>query len=323
MSKKLSTEEFINRSNKKHKDLYNYSQSVYVNSTNKVKIKCLKHGYFYQKPHDHFNGRGCEKCSYESNGKNRRKTTKDFIKKSKEIFGDRFGYLKTLYIKNNIPVIINCKKHGEFTQIPNIHLSNKSKGGCKKCKAESIKKINKTTDEFIEEAIKIHGNKYDYSLVNYKGVKSKVKIICKKHGIFFQQAYDHLQGVKCRKCANRGSTKYNIAQAERNKEKWINTESTFYILEFKSGVSNFIKIGVSINFKERLRVLKRETEFNVIDVILFKTNLYSAVIFEQFFMKNNLDYSKIPSIKFSGDTECFNIIIKEQLIAQANKFLIK
>jgi len=46
-----------------------------------------------------------------------------------------------------------------------------------------------TTEEFIERAIKIHGNKYDYSLVEYKNTDSKVKIICKNHGIFKQNEH--------------------------------------------------------------------------------------------------------------------------------------
>jgi len=40
-----------------------------------------------------------------------------------------------------------------------------------------------TTGEFIEKAITVHGNTYDYSGVEYVGSKSKVEIICPKHGI--------------------------------------------------------------------------------------------------------------------------------------------
>lgn len=41
-----------------------------------------------------------------------------------------------------------------------------------------------TTEEFIEKAKKVHGDKYDYSLVEYKDSRVKVKIICPKHGVF-------------------------------------------------------------------------------------------------------------------------------------------
>lgn len=42
----------------------------------------------------------------------------------------------------------------------------------------------KTKEQFIEDANKIHDKKYDYSLSDYKNCKKKVKIVCKKHGIF-------------------------------------------------------------------------------------------------------------------------------------------
>jgi hypothetical protein len=38
-----------------------------------------------------------------------------------------------------------------------------------------------TKQEFIERCKIVHGNKYDYSLVNYKNCMSKVKIICPEH----------------------------------------------------------------------------------------------------------------------------------------------
>jgi len=49
----------------------------------------------------------------------------------------------------------------------------------------------KTIEQFIKESKNIHGNKYDYSLVNYKNNRTNVKIICKKHGIFEQKPCKH------------------------------------------------------------------------------------------------------------------------------------
>lgn len=57
-----------------------------------------------------------------------------------------------------------------------------------------------TTEEFIERARKIHGNKYDYSKVEYINSKTKVCIICPEHGEFWQTPNDHLRGKGCRKC---------------------------------------------------------------------------------------------------------------------------
>ena len=58
----------------------------------------------------------------------------------------------------------------------------------------------KTTEEFIADAIRVHGNKYDYSLVEYKGASVPVRIICPLHGEFQQRAADHTNGHGCKKC---------------------------------------------------------------------------------------------------------------------------
>ena len=59
------------------------------------------------------------------------------------------------------------------------------------------KLINK---EFIEIAAKVHGDTYDYSLVEYKDSQTKVKIICNIHGIFHQIPYDHIKNHGCYEC---------------------------------------------------------------------------------------------------------------------------
>jgi hypothetical protein len=55
-------------------------------------------------------------------------------------------------------------------------------------------------EKFIIKANIVHHNKYDYSLVEYKNNKLKVKIICPIHGIFEQRPDSHLQGKSCKKC---------------------------------------------------------------------------------------------------------------------------
>ena len=60
--KRLTTKEFIERSKKQHGSKYDYSESKYITANTKIKIRCKKHGYFYQLPDSHFNGKGCMKC---------------------------------------------------------------------------------------------------------------------------------------------------------------------------------------------------------------------------------------------------------------------
>lgn len=71
-------------------------------------------------------------------------------------------------------------------------------------------------EEFIERAIKTHGNKYDYSKVEYINNRTKVCIICPEHGEFWQIPYHHLKGNGCKKCAN-----YNLWEEKRKKIDFI------------------------------------------------------------------------------------------------------
>lgn len=205
-SKKLSltTEDFIKRSKAIHNDKYDYSQTVYKNASTKVDIICQQHGKFKQLPFAHLSGQGCPYCA------GRNVTTEDFIKRAKEIHGDKYNYSKINYINNSIKVLIICPKHGEFCQSPSKHLIGQ---GCPKCAIEershnSILSI----DKFIERANKIHNNKYDYSLINYSSLHDKIKIICPSHGIFEQNAYDHLSGHGCNKCTIVSKGEQEISQ---------------------------------------------------------------------------------------------------------------
>lgn len=64
----------------------------------------------------------------------------------------------------------------------------------------------KTSEEFIKEAKLIHGNKYDYSLVNYINGYTKIKIICPIHSVIEQTPCDHLRSCGCSKCGNKKIT---------------------------------------------------------------------------------------------------------------------
>ena len=73
-------------------------------------------------------------------------TTEEFIKRAKEIHGDKYDYSKTIYKNRRTKLIITCPKHGDFEQRPDAHLSGQ---GCPKCAIETThKKISKTTEEF-------------------------------------------------------------------------------------------------------------------------------------------------------------------------------
>ena len=59
-----------------------------------------------------------------------------------------------------------------------------------------------TTEEFIAKAKAMHGDRYDYSKVQYVNATTKVCIICKDHGEFWQRPSNHIAGRGCTKCAS-------------------------------------------------------------------------------------------------------------------------
>ena len=186
---KLTNQEFIEKANLIHNNKYDYSKGKYVNNNTKVCIICPKHGEFWQTPHHHLNGHGCSKCRNENNGDRRRHNTEDFIRKSKSIHGEKYNYDKVNYVNSYSKVCIICPDHGEFWQSPYVHIQGHE---CPECAKIKRAKNNKhSIDEFIQKSKLIHGDKYDYSKVEYINSHTKVCIICPEHGEFWQRPCCH------------------------------------------------------------------------------------------------------------------------------------
>ena len=190
---KLTIEEFIERSNKIHNNKYDYSNSIYVNGKTKIDIVCKIHGSFQQLPYTHLRGGGCLQCSIIQTSSKNTKTKEFFIQECIKKHEGKYDYSLVEYKNSTNKIKIICKKHGSFLQLPGHHIKGH---GCPKCSGK-----NKNTEEFISEAQILNGNEYDYSLVEYKRSSSKIKIICKIHGIFEQSPDNHLRGSKCNKCS--------------------------------------------------------------------------------------------------------------------------
>jgi ferredoxin-like protein FixX len=196
---RFTTDEFISMAKDIHDEYYDYSNVNYVNTQTKVQIVCPVHGVFSMSPRHHINRKqGCPECGKVKIGDTFRSNTLDFIKKSREEHGDKYDYTYVDYKKNSIPVKIICPIHGEFEQTPNTHLGG---SGCPECGKESVLQARTyDNDDFIRKSKEIHGEKYDYSLVNYTVSTDIVDIICPKHGVFSQQAGSHMRGAGCLSC---------------------------------------------------------------------------------------------------------------------------
>lgn len=228
-----NTEEFIAAAKAVHGNKYDYSKSHFISLIDKIEIVCPKHGSFLQTPYNHIiEKHNCQKCS------GRNLSTKEIISKFKETHGDKYDYSKVVYQKTKSKVEIFCPVHGSFFQTPQKHIKGQ---GCPECA-----KKNLTQKQFIEKAIEIHGNKYDYSKTVYQEYQKKIIITCPIHGDFNQLSVNHLQGCGCPKCNQSHMEETMMNLLERNGIKYIyqfhysakNTHSTldFYLPEYNCAI---------------------------------------------------------------------------------------
>ncbi|AND75469.1 endonuclease [Acinetobacter phage vB_AbaM_ME3] len=155
--------------------------------------------------------------------------------------GNRFDYSLIDYNKNNVKIKIICNQcSNTFEQTPANHLHF---NGCKPCETNAKSKRNtKSKDKVIEDFVKMHGTKYDYSKVDYKAWNIKITIGCPHHGDFKQEPNSHLQGNGCPKC---GRLKLSRFGGMTNLDESGLEPARIYLVKFKSKQYEFIKVGVT------------------------------------------------------------------------------
>lgn len=342
-------ENFIEKAIKVHGDKYDYSKVEYIDYLTPVCIICPKHGEFWQKPNTHLGGSGCQKCGKEERAQSHMKlkyTTEEIIQKAKEKYGDKYDYSEVVYrgARKKITIIFketgrkyeitpdsllnkgfNCKrdlglttedwikkakhahgdkydysiteyrgskkkikyicpKHGVIEQYPDNHL----RYGCRFCSYEEYGKLKTlNTEHFINEAKKVHGDKYDYSKSDYKGNHTKVCIICPKHGEFWQTPAKHLSGQGCPECKNSileekvslFLKKKNIEYIPQYSPEFLKNgkgkqKIDFYLPKYKvaiecQGIQHFVsspythKTTLEKNVERDIRKFKKCTENNI------------------------------------------------------------
>lgn len=291
--KKITQEQFIARSKEVHGDTYDYSESHYIGSEAKITVKCKVHGEFYQTPYNHWKGHGCKICSSTTGANGRVVGTDEFIRRARAKFGEKFDYSLVNYVNNSTNVTIVCPVHGNYAQKPVNHLASPS--GCPFCYTEG--KMCDTAS-FIDICSKVHNNIYDYSLVQYRNNSTKVAIVCRSHGIFYQTPANHSQGQKC-PCCNKTGLKFNLP-------------TFLYVI-----VSNELtKVGISNN-KSRSRLKEINANSRRVFREITRFNLSNGHIAAQL-EKETLSWLaanyKNTSIKFSGMTECFEDVDNTALL---------
>lgn len=218
---------FIEKSKIIHLDTYDYNNINYIDNSTKVEIICKEHGSFLQTPNSHMNGSGCPKCGRirmkNSKIDNSNKWLEDFTR----VHSDKYDYSKVIYTGAINKIEIVCREHGSFFQRVSDHKTGK---GCLKCgllkaRTTGIKSSMIASNNLIDNFIKVHNDRYDYSKVIYTTKNSKVEIICKEHGSFLQTPSSHKSGSGCPKCS--------ISKGEQSIMNFLNKNNIKYETQYK------------------------------------------------------------------------------------------
>jgi hypothetical protein len=297
-AKTFTLNRFIERSKKYHGDKYDYSQVEYVNAATKVKVICPDHGDFLSKPDGHMRGRGCPKCAHDKLRGSRTGFVDDAIKKH----GDLYDYSLVEYVSFSHKVKIICANHGIFEQTPRTHLHG---SGCPQCFGTKRKSL----EQFISEAQSVHRDKYNYSETNYTNTDVKIKIICPKHGEFWQTPYQHIKrGNGCPRCSENG---LNYAK-----------KTYLYWLRFEKPIASFWKIGITNH-----PIDKRFSDHRYITCrhIWQFDDGWQAESVERTILTTFSGYSIPPNPKLTktGYTECFEESVPVELVLMLVESLSK
>lgn len=238
------TELFIQKATAVHGDRYDYSLVEYENISSKIRIICREHGEFIQTASVHIykGGCGCPKCWQDRRRVGKLLPFKEAVGLAREKHGDRFEYIEDSYRGVKYKVSIICPDHGIFEQRFCDHV--RSAHGCIKCSGLHVM----TKSEFIAKAKAVHGDRYNYSLVEYDGIKVRVKIICPDHGVFEQIPSGHIsQKQGCPSC---GNIKKGLSQRVEQDEFLRRAKQIHPILNFTKSTyqGNNRKVVVTCNY---------------------------------------------------------------------------
>jgi hypothetical protein len=239
-----------------------------------------------------------------------------FIERANKIWSNEYDYSKTVYSSSLVKIIVICKKHGEFKQLPWNHL----KYGCAKCGREINKRNIILKEEckrnFISKACLVHNSSYEYSKSIYVTSILKLTVTCKIHGDFMISPNNHLRGKGCNLCANKkriaGVTKRFNDYCVKFKEKhgdtydyssveWYNASLPITVICKKHGE---FKI-TPYNHQKGTGCQKCSNNYSSIslDWLLFMQVSYNIEIQHA---KNNGEFI-IPTTRYKADGYCETI----------------
>lgn len=310
MARRATTKEAVEGFEAVHGGRYDYSKVVYTGNKNKVIVVCKEHGEFLIRPNDHTSKRaGCSKCSVVNRAKLQTLPQEEVIETFKIVHGDRYDYSKVVYVRTMDKVTVICKEHGEFEIAPNHHRYGTGCANCGEVKRASSYTL--TQEEVIVDFRKIHGDRYDYSLVEYTYSKTKVIVLCGEHGEFLITPNAHKRGDGCAKC----SWETHHLKALMNNPEQFHLPRQVYFVNFKhveTGIQ-FSKVGVcdSGGLVRRYRESQLEADgVGITNSQIVQTDNITALSFEWYIMKKFREYSldtRNILKACGGGTETFSI----------------
>jgi very-short-patch-repair endonuclease len=244
-------------------------------------------------------------------------TQEEFIEKAIKKHGIIYDYSLVEYEHCFLKIKIICREHGIFEQRPASHLKGQ---GCKKCgEKNKIEKQSYDIHKFTEKANKIHSFKYDYSKSEYSHSQIKIKIICRKHGEFWQMPNDHLRGAGCPDCSE--------SKGEIKIKEWLKANNINYIQEYKfedckfqntNGIARFDfylpekNILIEYDGQQHFKPFSwssdksKETMKKNLEIVKERDSIKN-----KYALDNNFKLIRIPFSKYNFIEEILNISIKD------------
>ena len=201
LEKRMTTEQFITKAKREVDERLDYSNVKLSKASDKVTIICELHGKFQTVASSFLNKKtGCPSCAIQKRDNRKRISQSKFEDKIKSVHGEKYQYDYSDYSNQRSIMKVKCNKHGIFSISAGNFLSGQ---GCMRCGREtSAKKRMISTEEWINRAKSVHGNKYDYSKSLYAGAHEYITITCSVHGDFRQRASNHISLERgCSICA--------------------------------------------------------------------------------------------------------------------------
>lgn len=185
----IGQEAGIQRLREANADRYDYTRAVYSGAQGQLIVTCRVHGHFKISAAGHLRGQGCRECRAIEE-------TSARVARFRRIHGDRFDYSRVQGGGRLVEIV--CRLHGSFHQRPDAHRA--SEHPCPTCRAEAATLDSK---DWIARFTERHGNRFDYSTVDYRGSGHEITILCPVHGAISMRPDAHLiSDSGCRQCGN-------------------------------------------------------------------------------------------------------------------------